>query len=1077
LLRFVWANYAASSVIVLQAFSHLFRGKYVGDASCGRGLLTALISRFGAREVISIDIKPDHIVDAMASMEYNRISNVRFVQGDIKDLQTRALLEDVDIVISEFANNGMYEAGSNVFHLLSSYVGHAAKNAKYYFVLGLMFKEGQESYLPAITENLESYGWKKKDGVALALQEPPYPSAFIAEKASSSGRRHRLLELSDPEVNLNRKIEELERRVVLSPEQESRVRKLMERYFKLERLVHRVKRRYISQGKLRLLNMREGDIFSREELQRQLRPYLHGDTQGTAAEGIDYISMFGEGAGSSDEFFDQDLISFTLEGFEDLSSQLGTGFENAGMAIVYSQKLENYLLEVAIDLPDQVYLGDMLLAFVTNRAAKDKILLPEILTLEGLRRLRTETILRRGTAPTFLNSTFRQDPFTPREVAIPDSVPSNFIEAIVVDDQILDQAMQLLPSLGNRVVPASIYFSNNSRVAELKGIREEILGIIADAPLPPKSSSTGKNSSRFDAAAVLRRKIRPISEISVEGNSLVHRINSGELNSDYIEELRFLEEVVVDAVNEVVLPARQEAFDRSRIFRKKKTDGPETWLTKHDTAAQARIVEPICERFPGIKFIVEEHQNFDKSLLDDGEAELVCIIDPIDGTGEFARATADIYADGDFQPLYYKQFIEFGTGVLICKRDAKTKLLQPLIGVGLLPELTMDESSFSLVEAVCDIDGTFINGKRVEALQIAGDDASNAIAIIEDRRRHSDYAHALSEKFGRTFQNVSSLVHFSMLAAGNLDNQDCAMVMLARPCIWDAAIGGFFAHKAGAKIRLFDKRDLFPLDTSLMDDEFRIPSVIATASALDRLVDPVIARVRGSLAHDPALAKSSSAGALTRRDELEALYFQIVKGEVELDRKTAKMLLRLRDSDGIRFTGCLDTTLQDGEYRIGVDATTVSIALNPRLREKLDAQLKQAISDAIFRQGQKSSSSGQATEIRGYREAWGNFIFSERICRELSLLDGNGKPDEDYIGAVTARTMDLQALREARISAVKYIRKMGLISEEVIVRELGNLLFAKEGLEDLLPIERRNIRLLARKMLNRFLVEEIDSAA
>jgi len=383
-----------------------------------------------------------------------------------------------------------------------------------------------------------------------------------------------------------------------------------------------------------------------------------------------------------------------------------------------------------------------------------------------------------------------------------------------------------------------------------------------------KSSSPGKQGPASRKVSGFKRR----KPLKISRHSLLDRIRAGDFNTDFREQLELFGNLVLGVANEVLLPARLEAMSPDEISLKTETTGPESWLTKHDTDAQDRLVDAIHREYPEWRFFVEEHSgiNIDPALLDDGIAEFVCIIDPIDGTGEFARGTEKNYADTDFRPLYYKKFLEFGTGVSLFRRNPKTRLLEPLIAVGLLPELVMDERDFSLVEAVVDIEGAFLNGSEIKVQRVRKREASSKMGIVEDRRQHSDYALALAEKFEKTFLNVSSLAHFSMIAAGNKNNHGCSALMLARPCIWDAVIGGFIAQKAGARVKLFNKRDLFPVDLSMMDAEFRLPSVIAIAPGLEQVVFSVIDEVCDSLAWDPAYIKAVTTGKLRKNADTQA---------------------------------------------------------------------------------------------------------------------------------------------------------------------------------------------------------------
>ena len=94
-------------------------------------------------------------------------------------------------------------------------------------------------------------------------------------------------------------------------------------------------------------------------------------------------------------------------------------------------------------------------------------------------------------------------------------------------------------------------------------------------------------------------------------------------------------------VNLVRRTARAEILPRFRnlaaaeIFEK---SGPEDLVTEADHAAEAMLTRGLREMFPGALVVGEEAVSRDPSIADGiARAELAFIVDPVDGTWNFAR--------------------------------------------------------------------------------------------------------------------------------------------------------------------------------------------------------------------------------------------------------------------------------------------------------------------------------------------------------------------------------------------------------------------------------------------------------
>ena len=80
----------ATTAMSLRMLERLTRARSAGwslfDAGAGSGILALTAARFGAEEVVAIDNDPTAIATAKANACANRISGVRFVIGDVKEV-------------------------------------------------------------------------------------------------------------------------------------------------------------------------------------------------------------------------------------------------------------------------------------------------------------------------------------------------------------------------------------------------------------------------------------------------------------------------------------------------------------------------------------------------------------------------------------------------------------------------------------------------------------------------------------------------------------------------------------------------------------------------------------------------------------------------------------------------------------------------------------------------------------------------------------------------------------------------------------------------------------------------------
>ena len=99
------------------------------------------------------------------------------------------------------------------------------------------------------------------------------------------------------------------------------------------------------------------------------------------------------------------------------------------------------------------------------------------------------------------------------------------------------------------------------------------------------------------------------------------------------QKLEQLQAIIVDAAENEILP-RFRKIDRTETRQK---SSYLDLVTDADEQAEWRMRDAIAEQFPDALFVGEESVARDRSLLDKiKDADLAIIIDPVDGTGNFA---------------------------------------------------------------------------------------------------------------------------------------------------------------------------------------------------------------------------------------------------------------------------------------------------------------------------------------------------------------------------------------------------------------------------------------------------------
>ncbi|MWD27971.1 inositol monophosphatase [Aquicoccus sp. SCR17] len=239
------------------------------------------------------------------------------------------------------------------------------------------------------------------------------------------------------------------------------------------------------------------------------------------------------------------------------------------------------------------------------------------------------------------------------------------------------------------------------------------------------------------------------------------------------------EAALIAIVREVAAAEIMPRFQRLESGQVDEKSGPHDLVTEADLAAEKAITTAIRARFPEALIVGEEAVAADPALRHRiAEAELAFIIDPVDGTWNFAHGL----------PLF---------GVIL----AATRFGQPIFG--LLHDPVMDdwitageESPARMVHA----DG------RERAIAVSGGaTAATASGFMHFNllpQAHQQAMAPLYAGIGRIYSLRCSCHEYRVLARGAADF--CFSGTL-NP--WDHLAGAFITRRAGGVARMLDGRD------------------------------------------------------------------------------------------------------------------------------------------------------------------------------------------------------------------------------------------------------------------------------
>lgn len=235
-------------------------------------------------------------------------------------------------------------------------------------------------------------------------------------------------------------------------------------------------------------------------------------------------------------------------------------------------------------------------------------------------------------------------------------------------------------------------------------------------------------------------------------------------------------------INIVRRAARAEIMPRFRrlsgsdIRTKSRADD---LVTDADTRAEAMITRALQIAFPSALVIGEEAVAAKPAILDGiAEAQLAFIIDPVDGTWNFAHGL----------PLF---------GVIV----AATRYGKPVFG--LIYDPVADDWAIADEEMTPQLQRPFGASKELKvAMGKPLEELSGIIPLHLFEKEHRPQIAATFPSFDRVNTLRCSAHEYRMLAQGHLD---FSLTALLHP--WDHAAGALIAQRAGAHVEMLDGGD------------------------------------------------------------------------------------------------------------------------------------------------------------------------------------------------------------------------------------------------------------------------------
>lgn len=210
--------------------------------------------------------------------------------------------------------------------------------------------------------------------------------------------------------------------------------------------------------------------------------------------------------------------------------------------------------------------------------------------------------------------------------------------------------------------------------------------------------------------------------------------------------------------------------------------GPLDFVTEADEAAERMIVAGLEHRFPGCVVVGEEAASADPAVLDRlADAELAFVVDPVDGTANFAAGL----------PL-------FGTmAAAIVNGEIAAAVIHDPVG---------DDTAFAVrgegawMEAS---DGTRKDLRVADPVPVSWMSGAASWRSLPDGAREAVYANLAGVAACWDYRCAAH--EYRMLAAG-----DCHFLLFARLMPWDHAPGWLLHREAGGHSARLDGSDYRP---------------------------------------------------------------------------------------------------------------------------------------------------------------------------------------------------------------------------------------------------------------------------
>jgi len=223
-------------------------------------------------------------------------------------------------------------------------------------------------------------------------------------------------------------------------------------------------------------------------------------------------------------------------------------------------------------------------------------------------------------------------------------------------------------------------------------------------------------------------------------------------------------------------------------------------VTEADLAVQEALLVAIARDYPCDAVITEETQSNPDAHPPVSQARRCWIVDPIDGTRNYARSL----------PVFT---------VAVALMEAG----YPVVGVVFDPIVDRMYSASAG-------GGLWVDDQRVDPESIV---ATDEVFITIPTSRHEDLPPIIHDWIDRmTVRNFgSTALHLSLLATGAFDAVYCRKAKL-----WDIAAGALMARQTGAETVSHSGQPLFPIDLARYANE-SLPFIAARPPLLEQLAN------------------------------------------------------------------------------------------------------------------------------------------------------------------------------------------------------------------------------------------------